>query len=65
MLPMMLMDKNYDNNDLFSEGDDEDYDLCSGCNEKHIAHLVHPCGHMVCVNCVEINNSSMWMSNIH
>ena len=46
-------DDNYDNTDLFCEEDhEEDYDLCSGCDEKPIAHLVQPCGHMICTNCV-------------
>ena len=49
-------DDNYDNTDLFCEEDhEEDYDLCSDCDEKPIAHLVQPCGHMTCTNCVQKN----------
>ena len=47
----------YDNTDLFCEEDlEEDYDLCSGCDEKPITHLVQPCGHMICTNCIQKNN---------
>ena len=43
-------DNNY-NSDLFCEEvGEEDCDLCSGCDEKPIAHLVQPCGHMICTN---------------
>ena len=50
-------DDNYDNTDLFCEEDDEeDYDLCSGCDENLFAYLVQPCGHMICTNCVKKNN---------
>ena len=49
-----------DNTDLFCEEDhEEDYDLCSGCFEKPIAHLVQPCGHMICTNCVQKNNCQL------
>ena len=47
-------DDNY-NTDLFLEEDHKDYDLCSGCDEKPFAHLVQPCGHMICTNCVQRN----------
>ena len=53
-------DDNYGSTDLFCEEDhDEDYDLCSGCDEKPIAHLVQPCGHMICTNCVQKNNCQL------
>ena len=53
-------DDNYDNTDLFCEEDhEEDYDLCSGCDEKPIAHLVQPCGHKICTNCVQKNNCQL------
>ena len=39
---------NYDNTDLFCEEDDEeDYDLCSSCDENPFVHLLKPCGHMI------------------
>ena len=51
-------DDNFDNTDLFCEEDDEeDKDLCSNCDENPIAHLVQPCGHMICTNTVKRNNS--------
>ena len=44
---------NYDNTDLFCEKvDEEGYDLCSGCDENPFAHLVQPCVHIICTNCV-------------
>ena len=50
-------DDNFDNTDLFCvEDDKEEYDLCSGCGENLIAHIVQPCGHMICTNCVKKNN---------
>ena len=50
----------YDSTDLFCEEDhEEDYDLCSGCDEKPIAQLVQPCGHMICTNCVQKNNCQL------
>ena len=53
-------DENYDNTDLFREEDhEEDYDLSSGCDEKPIADLVQPCGHMICTNCVHKNNCQL------
>ena len=53
-------DGNYYNTDLFcEEGREEDYDLCSGCDEKPFAHLVQPCGHMICTNCVQKNNGQL------
>ena len=49
-------DDNYDDTDLFCEEDDEEKsDLCSGCDENLFAHLVQPCGHMICINCVKKN----------
>ena len=49
-----VADDNNCNNDVFREEvDGEDYDLCSGCDEKPFAHLVQPCGHMNCTNCVQ------------
>ena len=53
-------DDNYYNTDLFCEEDDENYDLCSGCEENTFAHLVQPCGYMSCTNSVMKNNSIMW-----
>ena len=53
-------DDNYYNTDLFcEEGREEDYDLCSGCDEKPFAHLVQPCGNMICTNCVQKNNGQL------
>ena len=50
-------DDNYDKTDLFCVGDDkEDNDFYSGSNEKPIAHLVQPCGHLICPNCVKKSN---------
>ena len=47
-------DNNYDNKDVFCEEvDEEDYDLCSGCDEKPIANLVQPGRRMICTNCVQ------------
>ena len=46
-------DDNHDITYLFCE---EDYDLCSGCESNRIAHIVQPCGHMICTNCVKKNN---------
>ena len=49
-------DDNYDNKDKFCDAvDEEDYHLCSGCDEKPIAHLVKTCGLMICTNCVKKN----------
>ena len=46
----------YDSSNLFCEEvDEEEYDLCSGCYEKPIAHLVQTCGHMICATCVKNN----------
>ena len=54
------VDDNYDNTDLFSEEDDEDgYVLCSGCVENPFAHLVQPCGHMICTNCAKKINCQL------
>ena len=51
-------DDSHNNRDLFCEEvDEEDYDLCSGCNEKPIAHLLQPWGHTICSNCVTNKNS--------
>ena len=59
-------DNNFDNKDLFcEEEDEEDYDLCSGCDENPNAHLVQPCGHMICVNCVEKNNCQLFGCRIY
>ena len=53
-------DDKYDNTDLFCEEDhEEDYDLCSGCDAKPIAHFVQPCGHKICTNCVQKNNCQL------
>ena len=50
------VDDNYDINDQFWEEDDEEgYNLCLGCDENPFAHLVQPCGHMICTNCVKKN----------
>ena len=46
------------------EDDEEDYDLCSGCDEKPIAHLVQPRGHMLCVNCVKKKKCQLCGSQI-
>ena len=47
-------DNNYDNTDIFCEEDDEDdYELCSGCDENPEPHLVQPCGQMICTNCAK------------
>ena len=35
------------------EDDEEDYNLCSRCDQDPFAHLVQPCGHMICTNCVK------------
>ena len=49
-------DDNYDITDLFcEEHHEEDYVLCSDCDKKPIAHLVQPCGHMICTNYVQKN----------
>ena len=49
-----------DNTDLFcQEDEEEDKDLCSNCDENPIAHLVQPCGLIVCTNCVKKNNSQL------
>ena len=54
-------DDNYDNTDLFCEEDhEEDYDLCSSCDEKPIAHLVQTCGDKICTNCVQKNNCQIY-----
>ena len=46
--------------DLFCEEDDEkDCDLCSCCDEDPFAHLVQPCGHMICTNCVKKENCQL------
>ena len=47
------VDGNFDNTDLFCGEVDEDDDLCSSCDENPFAHLVQPCGHMICTNCVK------------
>ena len=53
-------DDNYDNTDLFfEEVDEEDYDLCSSCDENCIVHLVQPCRHMNCTNCVKKKNCQL------
>ena len=53
-------DNNYDNTDLFcEEDDDEDYDLCSGCDENPLGQLVQPCRRMICSNCVKKNNCQL------
>ena len=53
-------DDNYDNIDLFCEEDDEeDYDLCSGCDENHFAHLAQRCLHMICINCIMKKNCQL------
>ena len=59
-------DEDDDNNSdlLCEEDDEEDYDLCSGCDEKPIAHLVQPCGHMLCVNCVKKKKCQLCGSQI-
>ena len=58
-------DDNYFISDLcFEEVDENDYDLCSGCDEKPIPHLFQPCGYIICTNCIKKTNSVMWMSNI-
>ena len=46
----------YDNTDPFCEDDEKDYDLCSDSNDNPFAHLVQPCGNMICTNCVKKNN---------
>ena len=47
----------YDTTDVFCEQDDEeDYDLCSGCDENPFAQFFQPCGHMIRINCVMKNN---------
>ena len=54
-------DHNYDNTDLFCEEDDEeDYDLCSGCDGNPFAHLIQPCAHMICTSCVRTNNCKLY-----
>ena len=53
-------DDKYDNTDLFCEEDDEeDNDLCSGCDENPMVHLVQTCGFTVCTNCVKKNNCQL------
>ena len=49
----------YDKTDLICEKVKEDYDLCSACNENPFAHLVQPCGHTICTNCVKKNNCQL------
>ena len=57
-------DDNYDHTDLFCEEDnEEDYNLCSNCDENPIAHLVQPCGHVISTDCFNKNNPITWMSN--
>ena len=56
-----LIDSNdddiYDITDLFCEEDDEkESDLWLSCDKNPSAHLVQPCGHMICTNCVKKNN---------
>ena len=53
-------DDNYDDTDLFCEAvEEEDYNLCSGCNENPFAQLVQPWGHMICTNCVKKTNCQL------
>ena len=53
-------DSNYEKSDLFcEEADDEGYNLCSGCDEKPIAHLVQPCRHVICTDCVKKTNCQL------
>ena len=56
-------DDNYDGTDLFCEEDDEKYyNLCSSCDENTFAHVVQACEHMICTNCVNLDEQS---SQIH
>ena len=53
-------DENYDSRYLFcKEVEEEEYDLCSGCDEKLFAHFVQPCGHMICADFVKISNCQL------
>ena len=55
--PTDFDDDGFDNTDLFcDEDDEEDYVLCSGCDENLFAHLGQLCSHMISTNCVIKNN---------
>ena len=60
-------DDNYKKTGIFCEKEDEeDNDLCSGCDENPITHLAQSCGHTISPNCVKKNNCQLygcWISN--
>ena len=38
------------------ESDEEDFGLCSGCDNLPISVIIQPCGHMVCSDCAKLKD---------
>ena len=48
-----------DDNLECSEDDEENYDMCAGCDQNNICFLVQPCGHMLCFYCGKLSCCKM------